>query len=259
MTDRMPVACTGSFTFGRNTWKCWDKRGHGSLDLYGAIARSCDVYFYQLGQRIGMDRLVAGAVELGFASRTGVDLPSERVPDFPHGDLKAYYDRKIGPGRWSLPAEVLNLSIGQGANSQTILNMARFYSALANGGVAPEPHFVQGELDTTRVFNLDPAIMREVQNAMVGVLTAGGTAAASALRGVAVAGKTGTAQSGIYVEGIEQDHAWFVGFAPAENPRIVVAVMLELGGHGTRAAAITTKIMEHYLRLSLKPVEVTGQ
>jgi cell division protein FtsI/penicillin-binding protein 2 len=143
---------------------------------------------------------------------------------------------------------VLNLAIGQGENSQTILNMARFYSALATDGSAVRPEIVRRNPDRVKMLNLTPDQMEGVRSALVGVVQ-GGTASASAIKGVQLAGKTGTAQSGKFVNGVELNHAWFVGFAPANDPKIVVAVMIEFGGHGTRSAAIASKIIQAYLHV----------
>jgi cell division protein FtsI/penicillin-binding protein 2 len=141
----------------------------------------------------------------------------------------------------------LNMAIGQGANSQTVVNMARFYSALATDGSEPQLRVAQGEVTRKKVINLPQADLVALRQAMIGVTSAGGTAASAALKGVLLAGKTGTAQSGVFVNGVEQNDAWFVGLAPADNPTIVVAVMIEFGGHGTRAARIASKIIGHYL------------
>lgn len=249
--DHFPQACGGSYYMGNRAWKCWKPEGHGSLDLAGAIAKSCDVYFYQLGLKLRLERMAAGGAKLGFAQRTGIDLPSERRPDYP-ANYQEYLDAKWGKGRWLPLPTVMNLSIGQGENSQTILNMARFYAALATDGSEPELHVAQREIKRKKVIDLPQDQLDRLRAAMVGVLSAGGTAAASAIQGVAVAGKTGTAQSGKFVNGVELNHAWFAGIAPAgkgEDPKIVVVVMLEYGGHGTRSAAIATKIIEHYLKV----------
>jgi cell division protein FtsI/penicillin-binding protein 2 len=143
------------------------------------------------------------------------------------------------------------MAIGQGDNSQTILNMAKFYSALATDGKAAIPHIAGSKTERTPLLKLDEDQMLQIRQALVGVVTSG-TAARSAIQGVQLAGKTGTAQSGTIdpVSGKELDHAWFVGFAPAEKPSIVVAVMIEFGGHGTRAAAIASKIIQAYLHVT---------
>ena len=139
----MPQACNGYYYLGNRAWRCWKKEGHGSLNLYGAIAQSCDVYFYQLGQKITLSRFVAGGVALGFDKKTGIDLPNEMRPIFP-SSFPQYFNQKYGPRGWTSGEKELNLSIGQGENAQTVLNMARFYSALATDGTEPTPMMTEG-------------------------------------------------------------------------------------------------------------------
>lgn len=244
LDDRMQTPCTGGYQYGNRFFKCHDKRGHGAVTLAQAIEQSCDVYFYQLGLKIGLARLVAGGISLGSHSRSGIDLPAEVRPQFPDSDYKAYFTKKY-PGGWNQSAS-LSLSIGQGENSQTVVNMARFYTALATDGQAALPRIVQGKPEHTRLFTLDSAQMLGVRNALAGVVSRG-TAGSAKIQGVVLAGKTGTAQNS---QDAKNDHAWFVGFAPADDPKIVVAVMLEFGGHGPRAAKIASRIIEHYLKVS---------
>lgn len=243
-TSRMPQTCAGYYYFGNRAWRCWEKSGHGSLDLTGAIAHSCDVYFYQLGLKIGISRLVAGGVDLGFGSKTGIDLPEEQRSRYPDG--LDYFNRKLGVGGWTPGGVSLNMSIGQGDNAQTLINMARFYTALANDGYAAKPQIVKGRAERKKIFTLPPEQLKVLRDAMVGVTTAGGTAASAALTGVKLAGKTGTAQTAALGKN-SCDHAWFAGFAPAEKPKIVVAVMLECGGHGYLAARAASAIVGRYL------------
>jgi penicillin-binding protein 2 len=246
--EHMQMPCTGGYYWGNRYWRCWDKNGHGSLNLSGAIAKSCDVYFYQLGVRLQVSRLVAGGVNLGFTSKSGIDLPEERRPSFP--PTLDYYNQKY-PGGWT-QAISLNLAIGQGENSQTVVNMAHFYSALAEDGFAPKPHVARVKEERAKILNLSIDQMAQLRTALANVAQAGGTAAVAgaALKGL-LAGKTGTAQSGTRKNGVELNHAWFVGFAPADDPKIVVAVMLEFGGHGTRAANIASAIIAHYLHSNI--------
>jgi penicillin-binding protein 2 len=241
----MGQPCTGGYQFGGRYFKCWNKRGHGDVNMAQAIAQSCDVYFYQLGLRIGLTNLVAGGIKLGFADRTGIDLPSETRSRFPFPDARAYYNA-LYPKGWT-NAVTLNLSIGQGENDQTVINMARFYAALATDGSAPVPHIVEGPTDRRVLFSLTPKQLQELRMAMADVVSGRGTAGSAAIQGLRVAGKTGTAQNS---QGA--DHAWFVGFAPLDSPKIVVAVMLEFGEHGYHAARIATKVMERYLRMPLE-------
>ncbi len=247
-TEHMPQPCNGYFYFGNRSWRCWDKNGHGSLDLTNAIAKSCDVYFYQLGLKIGISRLVAGGVTLGFKSKSGIDLPEEKPPMFPDR-VPDYFNQKYGARGWTPQSIALNMAIGQGENSQTILNMARFYAALAMDGIAPRPHVAEAKAETEKLFTLPPDQFKLLRSALVGVVE-GGTAAASAIKGVQMAGKTGTAQSNKFVNGVELNHAWFVGFAPADDPKIVVAVMLEyVPFHGSVSAHIASAIISRYLKV----------
>jgi penicillin-binding protein 2 len=252
MEDHMPVPCTGGFQYGNRWFKCHKKEGHGSLTLAQAIEQSCDVYFYQLGLKLGLKNLVAGGISLGSAERSGIDLPYESKPSFPTADVTDYYNKKYGPRGWN-QSNSLNLAIGQGENSQTVVNMARFYTALATDGQASHPQVVRGTSEKERLFELDSSQMAGIRAALAGVV-AHGTAAASRIEGLTLAGKTGTAQN---TQDPHHDHAWFVGFAPADDPKIVVAVMLEFGGSGTRSAHIASKIIEHYLKASTKQLLVT--
>jgi penicillin-binding protein 2 len=252
MDDRQPLPCTGSFQFGNRAFRCWKRDGHGHTTLATAIEGSCDVYFYQLGLKIGLQDLVAGGIRLGSRERSGIDLPAESRPLFPTDPPKAYYDRMFGPQGWS-NGVTLNLSIGQGENSQTVVNMARFYTALATDGAAARPEVVRGETERTQLFSLTPAQLRGLQGALASVVGTG-TAIGSRLEGIAVAGKTGTAQN---AQDLVNDHSWFVGYAPAEDPKVVVAVLLEFGGSGGRAARVATRIMEHYLKARVVAMPLT--
>ena len=252
LDDYMPTPCTGGYQYGNRYFKCHKKEGHGSLTLAQAIEQSCDVYFYQLGLKINLTRLVAGGISLGSAERAGIDLPGESRPLFPTPNAVDYFNKKFGARGWN-QSQSLNLAIGQGDNSQTVVNMARFYTALATDGEAARPRVVRGTLEKVRLFQLDSGQMAGLRSALAGVVRRG-TAAASRIEGVDLAGKTGTAQSGKFVGGTELNHAWFVGYAPADNPKIVVAVMIEFGGHGPRSAAIASKIIEHYLHAPVKPL-----
>jgi penicillin-binding protein 2 len=248
----MPQACNGFYYFGNRAWHCWKKEGHGSLSLAGAIAQSCDVYFYQLGQKIGLSRLVAGGVSLGFDKRAGIDLPEEKRPIFPTS-VPEYFNQKFGPRGWTAGSNELNLSIGQGDNSQTVVNMARFYSALATDGSEPTPQIKRGPPQRTKAVNLSPAQLVELRAAMMGVVAQGGTAAASQIKGLSIAGKTGTAQTMKFSPGGKPlYYAWFAGMAPADDPQIVVVVMVpNVTFEGATSAGFATKIMGHYLHKQL--------
>lgn len=244
LDDEMPEPCRGGFQLGNRYFRCWNHQGHGAISLARAIEVSCDVYFYQLGLKIGLTRLIAGGISLGAKKPSGIDLPDESRSIYP-ANLD-YFNKRYGVRGWSQGATTLNLSIGQGENSQTVVNMAKLYTALATGGFAATPQVVRQTPQRERVFTLTPDQMQGVIKALAGVVAAGGTAAASQIPGVMLAGKTGSAQHA----GPGPDHGWFLGFAPANDPKIVVAVMLEYGGHGARAAHIASAMVSHYLKVT---------
>jgi penicillin-binding protein 2 len=248
MESRMEQPCTGGYYYGR-VFKCWDKHGHGDLTLAQAIAKSCDVYFYQLGLKIGLARLLAGGVRLGFGDSTGIDMPGEKTSIWPAS--RAYFDRRYGPRGWDRSV-VLSLSIGQANNAQTPLNMARFYTALATDGYAATPQVVAHKPERKKLFDLSPDQLKSVQRALADVVSRG-TAAGAQIQGLTIAGKTGTAQVPP-----ERDYAWFVGYAPADRPKIVLAIIIEEGEHGSAAARVATKLMERYLKTKLTMSSVTN-
>ncbi len=239
MDSRMPAPCTGGYLFGSRYFRCWDHAGHGSLTLAEAIAKSCDVYFYQLGLKLTIANFLAGGVGLHFDDRSGIDLPNESRPAWPVNT--AYLDRKYGPTGWT-NATTLNLAIGQGENSQTVVNMARFYTALATDGYAATPSIAKREVHREKIIDLPPEQMAQLRDALASVVSSRGTAASAQLKGIPIAGKTGSAQNGAHTD------AWFVGFAPEDNPQIVVSVLLVAGEHGSLAARVASKIFEHYLK-----------
>jgi len=241
--EKMQVPCRGGYQYGNRFFRCHDDDGHGDVTLAEALEQSCDTYFYQLGLRIGLQNLVAGGLRLGGRERSGIDLPAETRSVFPTDPAKEYYDRLFGPRGWTT-AVTLNLAIGQGENSQTVVNMARFYTALATDGAAARPEVVRGQAERTRMTSITPQQLRQLQDAMAGVITRG-TARASQLEGIAIAGKTGTAQN---AQDQVRDHAWFAGYAPAEDPKIVIVLLLEFGGSGSRAARMASRVFEHYLK-----------
>ena len=246
LDSHMPEPCTGGYQYGNRYFHCWDKRGHGDIDLSQAIEKSCDVYFYQLGLKIGLSRLIAGGVSLQLRDKSGIDLPEEKRALFPYA--VDYYNKTYGARGWS-NSVTLNLAIGQGEDAQTVVNMAKFYAALATDGRAPQPFVARHAPVKEQVFKLTPEQMDGLRKALAGVVQAGGTAASARIQGVVLAGKTGTAQTGKFVNGTELNHAWFVGFAPADDPKIVVAVMIEFGGHGGRAAHVASSVISHYLKV----------
>jgi penicillin-binding protein 2 len=252
-TTTFKEPCYGYYQFGSRKFGCWDKNGHGWLTLHDAIARSCDVYFYQLGLRTGLDRISDMMKRFGLSERTGIDLPQERRGLFPD---PAWYDRRFGVGRWS-KGLVLNLAIGQGEVSLTPIKLAQITAAIAANGVLRRPHLLRGIArdgvpvpnsmppsdSLTQDLKLDPGDLAAIKNAMVAVVNEqGGTGSFARVDSITVAGKTGTAQN---PHG--EDHALFICFAPASNPEIVVAVLAENAGHGGSAAApLAQRVLQAY-------------
>lgn len=243
-SEEMPVACRGRFRYGNRTYRCWKPEGHGALDLAGAIQHSCNVYFYQLGLRVGLDPLLDAANRMGFGGRCGIDLPQETDGTFPDG-------RGFWQGRFGYEAsegEVLNLALGQGPNSQTPLKMAQFFLAIARDGSAPAPA-IGRNAPPGEGWRLDISSesLDELREGMRRVTGPGGTAHMSSLEHFDLVGKTGTAQS----SGDLPDHAWFASIAGPRGgePEIVVVVVVEFGGGGSAVAApVAAKAADFYLR-----------
>jgi len=241
---QMPIPCTGGMAYAGRYARCWNHSGHGYLDLAHAIEKSCNVYFYQLGIRIGLNNLSMLATRIGFGHRTGIDVPAEVSPIFPKNAAwyKSYFH--VPPQ----PSDVMSLAIGQGPNSQTVLNMASFYAALAGNGRGVPPHLVATDSLANRAPNIDTGLSPEqLTNLWAGlqlVTEEDGTAVQSSLARYKLYGKTGTAQN---PQG--PDHGWFVGFAgiPNGTPEIVVAVIVEHGLHGDAAAPLGSKVVNFYL------------
>jgi penicillin-binding protein 2 len=239
--SHMPIPCRGGLQYGNRFFRCWSAEGHGDLTLTEAIAQSCDVYFYQLGIKLGVTSLVEDGNEWGFRGRTGIDLPSEIPSEFPTGP--EYYDRLYGPRRWT-SAVALNLAIGQGENAQTLASMVRLYQMLASDGRARPPFIVHPATTGARLsLDLTPDQIAGLRQAMIAVVEEG-TARSGRLAGLQIAGKTGTAQN---PHGA--DHGWFIGFAPAEKPEIVVGAIIEFAQHGTAAIPVVSRAIAHYLGL----------
>ena len=259
ITPETVFYCNGSFPFGNRVFNCWRKGGHGAVNLHKAIVQSCDVYFYNVGIRLGVDRLARYAGLFGLGQPTGIALYPEKGGLIPTSlwKLKRY---KVP---WQ-PGETLSLAIGQGYNLTTPLQMAVATAALANGGKGFHPFLVkrlvspQGNVikefspRQVRSMPVNPEHIRLIQKAMAGVVNEpGGTGGAARLWGIVAAGKTGTAQVvGLGKRG-KRDHAWFIAFAPLESPQLAMAVLVEHGGHGGEAAApIARKIFETYFHLT---------
>jgi len=255
------VACGGAFRYGRRTFKCWRPEGHGTSDLLKAITESCDVYFYTLGVKLGVATLMSWAERCGFGARTGIDIAGEARGNVP---TPAWYDERYGKRRWS-KGVVVNLAIGQGELLVTPVQLASLVCGIVNGGRVPAPHVLRrvespsGRVigtARTRIASELPysrSTLKLIKDAMVNVVEGPhGTGWQSKLPGVRAGGKTGTAQN---PHG--EDHAWFVSFAPAEAPTIVVAVLVEnAGGGGAIAAPIARDVMRAYLRIAEPPPPV---
>ena len=242
--DVMPIPCVGGMAYAGRYSRCMKREGHGPQDLTRAIANSCNVYFYQLGIRLGLENLTSAGTRLGFSRATGVDLPGERVGTFPSG--RDWYVRRFG---WRPPpSEVMNLAIGQGPNSQTPLRMAQFYSALAGGGIARRPHMLMGsDAPVETDLGVSGETLGSLWQGLAAVIEAGGTAHAVELRRFKLYGKTGTSQNSADPT---KDHAWFTGFAGPRGGKaeVVIAVIVEFGESGSGTAApLAAHIAEYYL------------
>jgi len=260
--------CSGVIYLGKWPKRCHRRSGHGRVDFTEALAKSCDVFFYRLGQRLGPDNLARYARLMGFGKKTGLDIAGGEtagiVPD-------PQWKRKRGYGQW-VGGDTVDYAIGQAMLAVTPLQVCNAVCAIANGGTLYQPHLVReiirhdrsgkatAEAVRPKVLRRLPFSQRNiaaVQRAMEAVVQRGGTGTAAALPGVRVAGKTGTAQRRTR-EGMVND-AWFAAYAPAESPRIAVCVFIEAGGHGGEVAApVARAVMAHYLNIRLEATVGAG-
>jgi len=240
--ESLTIFCPGYGNFYGRQFRChtFDKGGHGLVDFHKAVVQSCDVFFYEAGKRLGIDRISYYAYQLGLGRRTGIDLPSEEAGLVPSEEWK----KRVFKQPW-YPGETISVAIGQGATTTTPLQLALTIGGIANGGVFKQPHLLKTKQNVPEFrFPLAEHTVETVTRAMFGVVNEGGTAAASRLEGVEFCGKTGTSQL-ISNEGRKRigggrrftENAWFVGYAPRRNPEIVVSVLVEHGEHGSTAAA----------------------
>jgi penicillin-binding protein 2 len=257
-TDILPidplkfVQCTGSFELGDRHYTCWYKPGHGGLNLISAMAQSCNIYFYQLGLKLGIKNLEKYAKKFYLGKKTGIDLPNEKKGFVPNPEWK-----KLKLKMTWLQGDTVIFTIGQGALWVTPLQMAYMISAVANNGVHHKPYIVDKAVDfdgneiykhelkfddklelTDKTWELlHQALLETVEN---------GTGRRCKLPGIKVAGKTGTAEN---PQG--KDHGWFVSYAPADNPEIAMAIIVENGGGGgLNAVPIGRKIYEAYFNIA---------
>jgi len=268
ITENTEIFCDGTYQMGDRTFRCWKKRGHGTVALHRGIVESCDVYFYHLGEMLGVDKLSEYTAQFGFGSRTGIFLPGEKDGLVP---TKEWKRKKFGEP-WQR-GETTSLSIGQGFALVTPLQLLRAYCALANGGTLFRPRLVK------RIETADGRVVEEFPPEMEGVIPISrenidilryalwgavnephGTGWALKRKEKDVCGKTGTAQVISLKEDEEEetddipyrfrDHALFVCFAPCSDPSIAVMVIVEHGGHGGSAAApIARRIVDGYFTL----------
>jgi penicillin-binding protein 2 len=243
------IRCTGSFRFGNRVFK--DLHVHGSVNVVEAIQRSCNVFFYQLMLKVGFDKWTEYGRRFGFGQPTGTDTGDETAGLLPSD---AYYDARYGKGKWT-QGYLISLAIGQGEIGVSPLQMACYATALANGGIVYQPHAVEFVHDKSTdkmkkvqydssLVGLSPHVMGLLREGMRRVVQEpGGTGGLARIRGIISGGKTGTAEN---PHG--RDHAWYIGFAPFDNPRIAVVVMLENSGFGgAKAAPLARLVMERYL------------
>ncbi|MDO8786028.1 MAG: penicillin-binding protein 2 [Syntrophales bacterium] len=269
ITPETRFFCQGYFKLGNRTFWCWQKKGHGWVSLHRAIVESCDVYFYNLGKLIGVDKLSQYARIFGFGAITGIDLPREKRGLIPTKEWKL---ARFGKP-WQM-GETISLSIGQGFNSVTPLQLLNAYCALGNGGTLWRPRILKrvetGDGRPIKIFNPEKKSLLPLNRKNIEILNyalwgvvneRGGTGYAARIAEGDVCGKTGTAQVIGMPEDIKarrekvvpirlRDHAIFVCFAPYKNPEIAVAVIVEHAGHGgTVAAPIARKIIDAYFKL----------
>ncbi len=248
INEKTTFSCHGGFAYGNRVFKCWKKGGHGSVAVHRAIVESCDVFFYNVGLKVGVDRIHEFADILGLGRVTGVDLPNEQKGLIPSTQWK----KKRYNQPW-YEGETVSVSIGQGAVWLTPIQLAQLSSFVANDGKNFKPQIVnrivstEGKIVKTfePVVNAEPklkkGVIQLVKDGMRGVVNEpGGTAGRSKLQNVAMSGKTGTAQAGSDKVKLG-DHAWFIAYAPAEDASIAMAILVEHGGHGASAAAPVAK------------------
>jgi len=252
INERWTASCPGWYRFGNRVFRCHRAEGHGSVNVVEAIQKSCNVFFYQLMLKVGFDRWSNYGRLFGFGQRTGVGSFEETGGILPTTD---YYNRIYGVGQWTR-GNLISLAIGQGELSVTPMQMAVYAMLLANEGNYHQPHMVSHIYDfkSRNIFELPYEtnqvqlskstwdILRRSMNLVVDY--DGGTGRGAQVRGVSSAGKTGTSQN---PHG--ENHAWYIGFAPYDNPKIAVAIVIEnIGGGGRYAAPVAGRLIERYLQ-----------
>lgn len=259
------IFCPGYYTLGDTTFRCWKRGGHGGVNMREAIIRSCDTYFYTVGQRLGVDRIHKYATLFGLGSKTGIELEGEKGGLIPSA---AWKEKRFGTA-WQ-KGETCSVAIGQGYVMTTPLQIANFFCAIANGSYLPRPRLVEDvrceddsrnrsfENEKLRDLPVSPKTLSFIKDALRGVVQdPTGTATRVRIEGLTIGGKTGTAQvvSRRLSSGEEdspwkyRDHAWFACMAPVEKPELVLSVFLEHGGHGGSAAGpVARELVATYLK-----------
>jgi penicillin-binding protein 2 len=259
LEDKIPpenytAFCPGYGTFFGRQFKCWvyGKSSHGTVDLHKAILASCDVFFYNVGLKLGIDRLSFYATKFGLGHKTGIDLPSEKPGLMPSREwVERVFHRKWYEG------EVISVSTGQGAVITTPLQLARTIGGIASGGVFKQPHMLKDAQNIGEErFPISESTEQKITDAMYGVVNEpGGTGTQLKLTGIEMSGKSGTAQVIGYATRERlgkqkkfEDNAWFVGYAPKRNPEIVVAVLVQESGQhgGTASGPVARDIVKAY-------------
>jgi penicillin-binding protein 2 len=258
------VYCGGGGTFYGRFFQCHKKEGHGSVDLRHAIERSCNVYFYTIGARLGnkIDVVHKWAERLGLVGRTGLDLPNE-VPSFV---ASSEWSQRARKQPW-YPGETVSVAIGQGAVAVTPIGLAMFAATIANGGTLYEPQLVREVFDAGQWqpvprpeprarTEMDPEHVKAIHEGMWMVVNAAGTGSRARMPGYDVAGKTGTAQANISLENRKRltgdlarrfrDHGWWIFYAPSTNPEVAGVVFTENSEHGYLGAPIAKHVLETY-------------
>jgi penicillin-binding protein 2 len=248
--DETEFHCSGGASFYGTYHACWKHTGHGNISLHRAIRESCDVFFYNVANRLGIDRLAEYAEMAGFGHKTGIDLPNERDSIMPSTKWKLHLSRE----KWYV-GETISVGIGQGAVTVSPLELASAIGGIAVRGKWYQPHLVMGVAPTLlRTGHFNPANVEDVISGMYAVVNEpGGTGHTAAIPGIKVCGKTGTAQlaSNKFLKGSAagramKDTAWFEAYAPEEAPEIVVVALFENGEHGDRAAWIVRDVLKAY-------------
>ena len=267
-TPSQAISDPGFFIFGGHTFRDDKKGGHGVVDMYKSIVQSCDTYYYQLASDMGIDAIARFMGSIGLGKPTGIDIQGESTGVLPSPEWKKKYFKRLEQQKW-FAGETISIGIGQGYNAYTPIQLAQAVAVIANDGVMFRPHLVKYITDSKtgqktmiepeplRTLNWKAQNIETIKKAMVGVNKEGTGARAFAGAAYESAGKTGTAQV-FSLKGSEynrhklkqelHDHALFIAFAPADNPKIALAVLVENGGFGAQSAApIARMVIDYYL------------